>query len=330
MSERADPTVEIRRATHDDYDAVAAFTGEIWDDRGGDYIPDVYHDWIESDDLPKRTLVADAGDGIAGIAQCVLVTDREGWCQGMRVNPDYRGEGIALALSDELFAWARNRGATVARNMVFSWNEAGLGQSRAAGFAPATAFRWLHPEPDPTADPNATAGSVRGTDADVTVVDDPAAAWRAFHGSDADRHLDGLALSLDESWALCELTPAILERAAAETAVRTVVDDRGAVATSFRTRTYDRKNDDGEVERWAEYGAAAWRDVDALRPLLAAIRADAAAVDADRTRVLIPETPRHVSDGAYARGGISEHLDFVMAADLTRLGEPADGDVSRR
>jgi hypothetical protein len=48
-----------------------------------------------------------------------------------------------------------------------------------------------------------------------------------------------------------------------------------------------------------------------------AIAADAAEIGADRTRVLIPETVRFVSDGASLRANIAEEPDFLLAADLT-------------
>lgn len=297
--------ITLRPATHEDYDDVAAFTSDTWGE-GSDYIPDIYHDWIEGDD--KRTIVADTGEDIAGIAQAVLLSEHEAWAQGMRVNPAYRGQGVSTAITEELFNWARGQGRTVIRAMVFSWNQAGLGQARASGYDPATEFRWLQPDPDP--DQQSPDG--------YEVVTDPDAAWSYWIGSDACSHLRDLALSLDESWAVQELTRDLLHRAADEQTVFAVQTDSGTVGASYRTRTYERENDEGVEQQWAEYGIGAWERVDAADALLAAIAADAAALGADRTRVLIPETARAVSDGALLRAGISEDPDFVVAADLTR------------
>jgi GNAT superfamily N-acetyltransferase len=299
---------EIRPATHDDQEGVAAFTENTWD--GGDYIPDIYHDWIEGDG--KRTLVVDADGTVAGIAQLVLLSDHEAWGQGLRVNPEFRGEGISSELTHALFDWGREQGAVVARNMVFSWNQAGLGQSRATGYRPVTEFRWLRPDPEP------------GMPAGVS--SDPDAAWSFWSHSAARNHLEGLALSLEESWAVQELTREMLVRAAEETAVFAVTGGSGTRALAYRTRTFERE-DDGEPETWAEYGVGAWADLDAARSLLDAVAADAAALGADRTRMLIPETARFVSDGAYLRANISEDPDFVLAADLT--GEYRSGEQPR-
>jgi hypothetical protein len=121
---------------------------------------------------------------------------------------------------------------------------------------------------------------------------------------------------MDETWALRDLTREFFERAAGETALLAARDERGTRGVSYRTRTVERESD-GETETWAEYGVAAWADVDAAEQLLGAIAADAAACGADRTRVLIPETAAYVTDGAYLRARISEEPDFVLAADLT-------------
>lgn len=301
--------ITVRQATPDDYEAVAAFTRDTWADRGGsDYIPDIYHEWIAGDGPTQRTFVLDAGDDVAGICQGVLLSPHEAWAQGMRVNPDFRGRGVSLDLSRALFDWARAQGATVCRNMVFSWNVAGLGQSRAAGFDPGTEFRWAQPTPDPDADP------------DLRVTSEADAGWAFWSASDARSHLQGLALDDEETWALSELTRERLRDAADDDRLF-VVQDGGTRGLSYRNRTYEREQEteDGGTETftWAEYAVGAWADPDAARALYRAIARDAAAVGADRTRVLIPEGVRWVSDTAAARVGVSEEPDFVMRADLT-------------
>jgi hypothetical protein len=193
--------------------------------------------------------------------------------------------------------------------MVFSWNAAGLGQSRSVGFDPCTEFRWAHPTPDPDA----------RAEADLVVDRDPTTAWTCYRRSPASNELRGLALDTGESWALSELTLEKLERAAEETAVVSLVDDvdERVRATTFRVRDYERENDEGEAERWAEYGVGVWSDLAAAKALFAAIARDAASVGADRTRVLIPETVRYVSDAAYGRAGFSDEPDFVLEKDLS-------------
>jgi GNAT superfamily N-acetyltransferase len=310
MSGEGDAALRVRRATPEDREAVIAFTEDTWPERGGDYIPRVYDSWMEAEGEDQRTLVIDAGEELAGVCQGVMLSAHEAWAQAMRVNPDYRGRGVSPELTYALFDWAAARGATVCRNMVFSWNTPGLGQSRSVGFDPCTEFRWATPDPDPDA--------AAETDREYRVSENPNAAWTCFRRSDASRHLRGLALDTGETWALSELTPAKLERAAERTAVMTLVDgDDRARAMTFRVRDYEREDEDGEPVRWAEYGVGVWSDLDAARGLFAAVARDAAGVDADRTRVLVPETAEHVTDAAYARAGVSEEPDFVLERDLT-------------
>jgi GNAT superfamily N-acetyltransferase len=300
---RSTAEIEYRQATEDDYDAVVAFTEETWSDLDvevSDYLPDVYHEWIEGPD--RHTIVADTGDAIAGIAQVVMLSEWEGWVQGMRVNPAFRGEGIGRGINDRLFAWARQRGASVVRNMVFSWNQAGLGQSRALGYEPVTEFRWLQPDPDPSA--VADLESFRGS---------PEAAWTDWTTSGARDHLRGLAVDPTESWALRDLTRSMLAEAADEDRLLTVSDDDGTHGLSYLTRVDERESDG----RLAEYGLGTWSDLDAGQRLLDAIAADAATRDADTIRVLIPETARYVSDGARLRAEIAQNPDFVLAAALS-------------
>ncbi|WP_459193342.1 GNAT family N-acetyltransferase [Halosimplex sp. J119] len=307
--------MEIRQARADDHDDVAAFTSDTWSDRReqGDYLADVFLEWVENDGPRQRTVVAEDDGSVIGVCQGVMLSDHEAWAQGMRVADEARGRGVAAALNGACFDWARERGAAVCRNMVFSWNAAGLGTSRGVGYDPATEFRWAHPEPDPDAESGDHAG-----DTDLDVVTDPDAAWSYWQRSDAARELVGLALDPAETWALSEVTRERFREAADETAVFAVQGDRDTRGAAYRTREFERESGDGEsAERWVEYGVGAWADVPAARALFAAIARDAADLGADRARVMIPETARYVSDTAYAGVAVSDDPDFVMAADLT-------------
>ncbi|MFC7233029.1 GNAT family N-acetyltransferase [Saliphagus sp. GCM10025308] len=309
-----DDALEIRQATLEDQDAVVELTSDIWTDRGGDYLQYVYPDWLEDlDDDHKRTFLvdasrSDAGDvSVAGLVQAVMLSPDEAWFQGLRIHRDYRRRGLSRRLNRACFDWAREGGATVGRLMIFSWNAPALGASRSAGYEPATEFRWAHPAPDPDAS---------GPDP-VSTADNAARAWHYWNQSAARDHLQGLALDPDESWALRELTPADFERFAADEGVFTVDRPSGVAGVSYRNRTYDRETEAGETEHWVEYGVSAWDDVDAARSLFVAIARDAACLEADRTRVLIPETVETVSDASFAGAPISDEPDFVLEIDLS-------------
>lgn len=301
----------IRPARPDDAGTVRAFATDTWPEHGGDYLPRVFESWVRDDGPTARTLVADVEGGAVGLLRTVLLTPDEAWCGGLRVDPDYRGEGIARRLTQTAFDWAGERGATVARAMVFSWNSAGLGVARAVGFEPVTEFRWAHPAP------------ARG--AGAAAADDPDAesVWNYWRKSAACVHLAELALDQAEPWALSTLTREHIDDAAADDRL-VVVEGPGATgpATSgvrgfaLRVRTTERESDAGGLEREAVYGVAGWADPEAATALLEAIGRNAAATDATRTRVLVPETAQAVSDVAAAGAEFADAPDFVIAADL--------------
>jgi len=287
----------VRTARHDDYDDVVELTSDVWPERGlSDYIPDVFDDWVDADGPDRKTLVVDVDGQAVALCQAVVLTDTEAWFQGMRVDPAHRGKGLGTMLTERLIDWAADAGASVGRNMVFSWNQAGLGQSLAAGFEPVTSFRFAHPDP-------------KDATPEMTVGRDPAAAWGYWRESDGRDVLSGLALDSGESWALSTLTRETLDRLATDQAVLTVGED-ATRGMACRVRTTE-----ADGEQLAEYAVGVWSDVDAARALFAAIATDAATLGVDATRVLIPESPRHVAQAAYASGNIDECPDFVFEID---------------
>ena len=295
--------MRIRPAREADAEAVAAFTQDTWDRyEDGDYISKIFPKWAAQEGPDQETFVAEADRTPIGLVRSVSLSDHEAWFQGLRVDPANRNQGVGEALIHTAFDWAQSAGATVGRAMVFSWNVMGLGLTRAAGFDPGVEFRWAHPEPDETAS------------ADSTVSSAPRRAWSFWQQSAECNVLQGTGLDRSVPWALSELTVDDFEAAAATESVLTIERDR-VVAMAPRTRVTDRGP--GE-ETWAEYGVAAWADLAAAGDLMAAISADAAAVGADRTRVLVPETPRAVTDVAANRVELAAEPDFVVRVDLTR------------
>ncbi len=292
-------TGTVRQARLDDHEDVSAFTEDTWADRdGSDYIPEIFPRWVENNGPTQHTAIAEVEGKPVGICQAQVLADDEGWLQGMRVDPDYRGEGHGSAMLEYLNDWLRDRGVTAARNMVFGWNTMGMGQSRAGGFDPHIACRWARPDPE-------------AVDVSASVVEDADAAWRYWTHSEARRALDGLGLADDESWAVTELTRGRFDRLVEGGRPLAVVEER----TRAMTVRYDLREHDGETV--ADYAVAAWEDADAAATLLDAIRADAATVEADAVRVCIPETTRHVSDVALARSAISDRPVYIFSADLT-------------
>src|SRR5215472_4217694 len=88
----------IRPAIPSDKATVLKFCQHTW--RGGNYIPEVWDDWMK--ERNGRLLVATARNVPIGIAHAYLQTRSDAWMEGVRVNPDYRGHGVAGRLNKEL------------------------------------------------------------------------------------------------------------------------------------------------------------------------------------------------------------------------------------
>lgn len=290
--------IRIRPARQSDHDAVCRLCEDIWSDRDGDYLPRVYPQWIRGDD--RNTLVAIDDTDVVGIAQCVLLTPHEAWCQGLRVHEDKRGQGIAATIMQELFAWARKRGATVARSMVFSWNRAGMGVARGVGFEPTTSFRFVTPAPS-------------GDELPAAVVYDGERGWNYWQQSDANSHLHGLGLDDSESWAMRKLKFDDMTN----NRTLTIADGEvTGVALRGRRENFD---DKGETIRRQEYIATAWDDLSAANTLFRAIAFDANEQGATHTRVVIAEDITAISDAAAAGVPIDAEPHFIFSFDLRQV-----------
>ncbi|MFT4949426.1 MAG: GNAT superfamily N-acetyltransferase [Natronomonas sp.] len=290
----------VRQARADDHADVAGFTEGTWPDREAeDYVPDVFEEWVATDGPGQHTAVVEVADGastrVVAVCQASLLADDEGWLQGIRVDPDHRGAGHGAALVEHLFEWLGGQGARVARNLVFDWNSAGMGQSRAVGFEVSAGCRFLR-----------LAAAEQGVGVEVS--HDPGRAWHCWSHSDARTALSGLALADEESWAFTELTR---ERVAAASPLALLGDGRRARATAVRLGTRDPDHHEGVV---ADYAAAAW-EPGAGATLFDAVRADAARAGADEARVCAPATPRHVASAGAARASLDQG-GLVFATDL--------------
>src|SRR5215831_15985383 len=103
--------LRVRPALPSDKEPVLKFCTHTW--RGGDYIPEVWDDWMK--ERNGRLLVATIKGDPVGVAHAYLQTPSDAWLEGVRVNPEYRGHGIAGRLNRELLDWTKRRRATAAR-----------------------------------------------------------------------------------------------------------------------------------------------------------------------------------------------------------------------
>lgn len=116
--------MNVRDARKADLDRVAEFAAETWD--GWDYVPDVWDEWLDE----GVALVAEVDGVVVGTVHGVTRGD-EAWLEGLRVDEEYRREGVGSALLEEI---AERLDAEVARGMAFGDNEAAVGFLETEGF----------------------------------------------------------------------------------------------------------------------------------------------------------------------------------------------------
>ena len=313
----------IRQARETDIDDIVGFTSDTWGEKEGDYMPERIAEWVRTDGPTQRTFVAEIDDTAVGVCQAAILSDWEAWAQGMRVASAHRGRGIGSDLLTSLLQWAHEQGAVVARNMVFSWNVMGLGQSRAHGFEPCTEFRFAMPDPVGDAAADSTAGADPSRPVATRGSDTADAAWALWAASSTQTHLEGLVLDGGESWALSKLTRSRLQTAADDGRLITVTDG-DLVGFTWRLWVKDIDSDEPGSQRRAVYPVAVWESPAAAAALFDAVARDAAAAGANETHVLIPETVAAVSDVATARVPVSDEPEFALRAELT---DPAVRDA---
>ena len=116
------PQIEVRPARPEDRDAVLAFCTQTWE--WGDYIEYVWDEWLHD---PNGVLFVATIDGQpVGVAHMRMLTPTEAWLEGMRIDPVYRGRGLAGAINNEMLAEAMRRGAKVARLITESTNSSAI------------------------------------------------------------------------------------------------------------------------------------------------------------------------------------------------------------
>lgn len=109
----------IRPAHAADRDAVFAMIATVWD--GDDYIPQVWDSWLGATTGPL--LVGTLDGRVVALSKLTALTTSEDWLEGVRVDPDYRGRGLARTMIRHCVDVSRERGgvlrySTSSRNLT--------------------------------------------------------------------------------------------------------------------------------------------------------------------------------------------------------------------
>ena len=106
-----DEALIIRPARPDDREAMERICAHTWD--WGDYIPEVWDEWLADED--KLMLVAELAGQVVALGQVAFQPAGQAWFEAMRVDPNYRQQGIARQFIERKMEESRKRGAHVVR-----------------------------------------------------------------------------------------------------------------------------------------------------------------------------------------------------------------------
>ncbi len=110
--------IVCRPAQAKDTEAVMELSSHIWE--GGDYLPYVWEEWLAD---PEGLLgVAEIHGRVAGVFKLTRFQDDEWWMEGLRVHPDFQGQGVASHIHNYVVDTWRKIGKGVIRLVTASFN----------------------------------------------------------------------------------------------------------------------------------------------------------------------------------------------------------------
>ena len=123
-------------ASSDDRARILEIAAQTWE--GDDYIPDVIDEWLSSG---RRGLIVAELDGrVVGLARYDRTFPAYAWFEGLRVDPAYRGRGIAKAMTGHLVELAQADRVTRIGLSTYFDNDGSQKVSAAFGFEKAAGF----------------------------------------------------------------------------------------------------------------------------------------------------------------------------------------------
>lgn len=135
----------VRRARPSDREPLMEFIRHVWG--GHDYIPRVWDRWLR--DRSGRVFVVEADGKPVGMNRVRFLADGSAWFEGVRVDPRYRGRGLATMLGETSMKVAARRGAGVFRLTSGSRNRAAHRQIRRMAFQEVGRFALYEPATPP-------------------------------------------------------------------------------------------------------------------------------------------------------------------------------------
>jgi ribosomal protein S18 acetylase RimI-like enzyme len=140
-------TTKFRVATVHDKDYVLDFCKNTFS--WGDYIDRVWDIWIREPDSIFLVAVVNENniEKLVAISHAILIPEKIGWIEGIRVDPKYRSQKLATNMSLHILDYARKNGALYSSAIVSINNEASKGLMEKLGFKVISKWSYLSIKP---------------------------------------------------------------------------------------------------------------------------------------------------------------------------------------
>lgn len=140
-------TTKFRVATVHDKDYVLDLCKNTFS--WGDYIDRVWDIWIREPDSIFLVAVVNENniEKPVAISHAILIPEKIGWIEGIRVDPKYRSQKLATNISLHMLDYARKNGAVYSSAIVSINNEASKGLMKKLGFKVISTWSYLSIKP---------------------------------------------------------------------------------------------------------------------------------------------------------------------------------------
>lgn len=140
-------TTKFRVATVHDKDYVLDLCKNTFS--WGDYIDRVWDIWIREPDSIFLVAVVNENniEKPVAISHAILIPEKIGWIEGIRVDPKYRSQKLATNMSLHMLDYARKNGAVYSSAIVSIKNEASKGLMEKLGFKVISTWSYLSIKP---------------------------------------------------------------------------------------------------------------------------------------------------------------------------------------
>jgi len=141
--ERKSMDLVLRQAIQTDVPQIISISAKVWD--GEDYIGAVIDEWLA--DPRGGVIVAVSGRTVVGFGRWVQLWPGYLWLEGLRVDPAWRGAGIARTLTHHLLEVCRLQSADRVALCTYLGNDAIIHLAGSCGFRRAASFTYAEAGP---------------------------------------------------------------------------------------------------------------------------------------------------------------------------------------